>query len=453
MPDCGLCVTHTLHDAYHFIKSLQHRGREATGIAAIGDRIDVIKWEGPVSKFEIDDLYKIFRGPYHSYMAHVRYATRGRKDKILFDAHPQTIGGKEVRKGDHIIIRDCELALCHNGQVEMGEGEECDSAALLRYYKEKGEYEIIKNIPASYTVAIADKKRKNVIVLRDRTGIKPGVLGIKDGKYCMASEDIAFKQNSGEIVEEIEPGSIYYLSESGYKKEKIVDPKPAYCFFEWNYLAHKDSIINGISVSSIRKLLGEKLAKEFNPDADIVTFLPRCPETAARSYAAKTGKPFYYVFYKMRGERAFQGSTEIERANSIKQNLNILDNVELKGKKIIVIDDSMIRGNNSRRARELLIENGVERIYWLNYTPPIGIIGNDGIGRGCMFGVDMPPNDNFIARGRTAEEISQQIGMDVRYISIDGMLSAYEELGIPRHRLCTYCIGGPHPYRAVPSNK
>lgn len=459
--NCGLCVAHTLENVYSMIKSLQHRGREATGIAAIGDsRIDVIKWEGPVNRFDIVDLHNIFPSTnYHTYMAHVRYATRGRKDKILEDAHPHVIGGKKIDSGSHIIIQDCEVAGVHNGQVESEylDGIDksllktgCDTEALLYYYQEKGAKEILRQIPLSYTMAIADKRIKDVIVLRDRTGIKPGVLGVMDGKYGISSEDIAYLQKGGDYIKDLEPGIIYYLdSKGGYRKELVTDPHPAYCFFEYNYIAHVNSTINGISVRRVRELLGVQLAKEFNfEDADFVTYLPRCPKVAARRYAIEKRLPFVPILYKMRGERAFQGSTLDERKNSIKQNLFLIPDFKnnLHGKKGISIDDSQIRGNNSKRERELLYEEGgIETVYHLNYTSQIGIVGEDGIPRGCIFGVDMPPDDDFIARGRTQEEISKIMNMPTYFISVEGMLSVFETLGLPRDHLCTYCIGGKHP--------
>ena len=117
--NCGIAVAHSLHDAYAYITSIQHRGREAVGIAAIGERrIDVIKWIGLVKDFSLTDLHKIFPAyRYHTYLAHVRYATRGRKDKILQDAHPHTIGGKIFDHGSHIFVLDCEMAIIHNGQI------------------------------------------------------------------------------------------------------------------------------------------------------------------------------------------------------------------------------------------------------------------------------------------------------------------------------------------------
>ena len=151
--NCGLCITHTLHDAYNFLeKSLQHRGREAAGIAAVGEEsIDVLKWSGSVSTFDVIDLHKLLPGHnYHTFLGHVRYATQGRKDKILEDAHPHVLGGIEDCRGSHVIIRNCEAAIVHNGQVDIGLLNDvdlgkmktrCDSEAVLLYYKEKGEKE------------------------------------------------------------------------------------------------------------------------------------------------------------------------------------------------------------------------------------------------------------------------------------------------------------------------
>ena len=469
--NCGFCVAHTLHDAYSFIRSLQHRGREAAGIAAVGEGgIDVIKWEGGVDRFDVTDLHKIFPSPsYHTYMAHVRYATRGRKDQILTDAHPHTLGGHVESRGNHVLIRDCEMAAVHNGQVGIECFEEadladlrsqCDTEALLNLYRRQGEQEFIKRVPGAYSMAIADWRKRDVIVLRDRTGIKPAVLGWKDGKYGVASEDIAFRKNGGEFIEDLKPGSIYYLTPEGdYSVESLVEPSLAHCFFEWNYITDVDSIINGVSVRRIRETLGELLAQQFTPDdADVVTFLPRCPEVAARSYAKKTGLTFLPVFYKVRGERSFQGSTASDRRKSIDDNLHLLPGLrpQLQGKTVVLIDDSIVRGNNSLRARDLLYNDvGVKKAYLVSYTPPIGIIGDDKEPRGCMFGVDMPldppAGEEFVARGRSTEEISERMGMPVVYLSNDLMLEAFRRAGIDDRHLCTYCIGGRHPLRHLES--
>ena len=170
---------------------------------------------------------------------------------------------------------------------------------------------------------------------------------------------------------------------------------------------------------------------------------------AAISYADKAGLPFMPVFYKKRKERAFLGPSAEERAASIRENLYLLYNPKtlIKDKTILIVDDSIVRGNNSPYAIKLLKEKGgVKKVCLASYTPPIGIIGEDGIARGCEFGVDMPPTDNFIARGRTMEEISTILGAEVGYLSVEGMLKVFDSLSMSREDLCTYCIGGKHPF-------
>jgi len=465
--NCGLCVTHTLHDAHSFIRSLQHRGREAVGIAAIAEnKIDVIKWKGTVDNFDLTDLHKIFpRSEYRTYMAHIRYATKGKKNRILEDAHPIVVGGEIQNKGSHTIILNCDIAAVHNGQVndECFENIDknllktgCDTEALLHLFRREGEYGILRKISGAYTMAIADKRKKDVVVLRDRTGIKPGVLGWKDGEYVAASEDIAFRKNGAILKANLHPGYAYYFALDGtYDKKKIIEPQIRHCFFEWNYLADVDSILNNVSVLSIRRNLGEILAEEFCPkDADLVTFLPRCPEAAAESYSGRTGIPFESVFYKKNAERAFQGSIATDRKNSINENLHLLPHIknDLKEKTIILMDDSIVRGNNAEKARKLLYEEAeVKKVYFVSYTPPLCDVGNDGIPRGCMYGIDMPPElppgeREYVARGRSVEEISNEIGMPMYYISLEGMLKAYENLGISEENLCTFCIGGEKPF-------
>ena len=465
--NCGICVGRTLHDTYNFIESLQHRGRDATGIAAIANnRIDVLKWIGDVKSFDKGDLQHIFDKDYHTFMAHVRYATRGEKDpdSLLSEAHPIVIGGERERRNDHLIIRDCDYVCVHNGQVDekylrMNNGT-ClqtgiDTEKLLHFYKKNGIGGVLGSIPGAFTIAIADKRSKDIIAARDVTGIKPGFLGFKDKKYVLASEDIAFQKNGAVVVEEMIPGTAYYLSPDGnYSSESFENPRDKKCFFEWNYIANVNSSLEGINVRALRKRLGEKLAEEMNlPEIDFVSFLPRCPEPAARSFAVETDSVFLPIFYKRKAQRSFQGPNDSERKSSIKGNLHLRPGIEkiIRGKNLVVVDDSTIRGTNSSWVRHLLYDiAGVSKAYLLNYTPQIGIIPEDGIPRGCEFGVDMPPeeseNHKFIARGNSLEEISNQIGMPVRYISKKGMIDVFESFGIKNENLCTYCIGGEHPF-------
>ena len=468
--NCGLCVGRTLHDTYNFISDLQHRGRDAAGIAAVGqDRIDVLKWAGEVKSFDKDDLHCIFDGNYHTFIAHVRYRTKGNNDSesLLRSAHPITIGGEEERRNDHVIIRDCNAVIAHNGQVSdmyfrgIAEDElkaNIDTEKLLRLYLQNGIRGLVRSVPGAYTLVIADKRCMDVMAARDKTGIKPGFLGFKDTKYILASEDIAFQKNGGIAVEEMTPGTVYFFSPDGaYSTERVEEPVSRKCFFEWNYIANASSNLNGVSVLALRKKLGERLAEEFPvDDADFVSFVPRCPEPAARSYATARRIPFIKIFYKRKAQRAFQGPAAKEREDSIKANLYLIPRIDkkIRGRKIIVIDDSTIRGNNSLYARHLLYDvAGVAEAHLLNYTPEIGIIGDDGIPRGCEFGVDMPPEENeehkFIARNRNVDEISKIIGMPVRFISRQGMLDVFRSFGIAEESLCSFCIGGKHPFEGL----
>ena len=471
--NCELVVARTLHDAYNFIGSLQHRGRDAVGIAAVGDdTIDVLKWAGGVKSFDKTDLHRLFDGNYHTFLAHVRYATRGNKDRysLIRSAHPVVIGGEEHRRNDHIIIRGCDAVAVHNGQVAnkyfegidlAGLKTDGDSEKLLRLYQRIGIKELVRRVPGAYTLVIADRKCRVVMAIRDRTGIRPGFLGFKDTRYIAASEDIVFQENGGVAIEEMTPGIVYYFSPDGkYSIEKLVEPVFRRCFFEWNYIASASSNLNGINVLALRRKLGEKLAEEFPlKDVDFVTFVPRCPEPAARSYAAALELPFRDdVFYKKNSQRAFLGPNAKERKSSIEENLHLKDGMRnvIGGKRIVVIDDSTISGNNAAHVRELLYEvAGVKEAHLINYTPPVGIIGSDGIERGCEMGVDRSPQENpdnkFIARNRTIEQISAEIGMPVHFISVGGMLDVFRSFGISEGELCTFCVGGQHPLNDLES--
>ena len=459
---CGLCVTHTLHDAYSFIKTLQHRGRDAVGIAGIGrDRIDALKWIGTVETVDLLDLHKIMPSSgYHTFVAHVRYATKGSKRRLLEDAHPHVIGGTMADNGSHVIYTKCDAVAVHNGHVEdrflnrAGGGDHdaggCDTARLLRRYWDTGEDELMRAVPGAFTMAIADRRRDEVLVLRDRTGIRPGVLGIKDGKHVAVSEDIALRKNGGDSLEDLDPGAVYYFDASGgYRKRQVVPPRLAHCFFEWNYFADRDSIMEGLYVKKVRRALGEMLAEELAMDrVDFVSYFPRAPEDAARGLARAANTPFHPLFYKLRGERAFQGPSPDERSQSIFTNIYLIPGVVggVRGRSLLVVEDSIVRGNNIRREHVLLEELGLQEVVHALYTPPIGIVGDDGVARGCLFGVDMPPGDQFFARDRSVDEMSEAAGTRIVFLTAEGMLKVYQRLGMSPDNLCTYCIGGPYPY-------
>jgi amidophosphoribosyltransferase len=466
--NCGFCVAHTLHDAYSFIKSLGHRGRDAVGIAAIGSgRIDAIKWIGNTNNLDLGALVDIFPADkYHTYLAHNRYRTSSDSNpqSLLRDAHPHVIGGTYDNRGSHVIIRGAKQAIVHNGQVDpkylYGVKDSdlrtsCDTEKVLHFYSKEGEHELIRKVPGAFSLAIADSSRPEVIVMRDMHGMKPASLGIKDGKFSVASETVAFRENGAEYVEDLTPGTIYLLGPNGdIRKTDIVKNNRKLCFFEYCYVASADSLIESLPVSVVRERLSEQLAMEVKDlGIDLVTYNPRCPKRGARRLAEILGVPFERAFYKLNGVRSFQGPTASERKSSISENLFPLPDLAsiVAGKIVGDVDDSVIRGNVARRASELFRGAGAKDVYLLSYTPKIGIIGVDGVKRGCLYGVDMPPEENeehkFIARGRTDEEIAEEAGVKVRFLSFKGLEDSFRKMGRDPNTLCTFCIGGPNPFK------
>jgi len=462
---CAITAAYDLEKAWNLANSQSNRGRDGFGFGARHkDGIDIVKIAGKITKFRFEDLINIFSdirniGEYTEIIGHNRYATSGSKAQLLEGSHPHSVGGKViVSNSSCIVIKNCDAAIVHNGNVTPeylhGLKTKCDTEALLHLYLQFGEKELLRNIPGSYALAIIDKKRPDMIVMRDRYGIKPCMLNIENGKTYIVSEE-------SDPLQDLSPGAIYYLHSDGtFTVNQIVPSSSRHCFFEYNYLARLESVLDGVSVRKLREALGERLAQEYPPNKnDIITFIPRCPEVAARSYAAYSisqgiNVEFAELLSKNDSERSFLGPTEEERKASITNNLHLTSDAPeiITGRDILAVEDSFVRGNNGPIAGNMLLRAGARSVTFISYTPPIGIIGEDGIQRGCMFGVDMPPTDNFIAVdrvrkvNRTSPEISDIIGFNVKYLSMGGTLEVFEKYGLSQTSLCTYCIGGKHPF-------
>ncbi|RME77401.1 hypothetical protein D6774_04505 [Candidatus Woesearchaeota archaeon] len=458
---CGIVVTHRLHDTYALARDLVHRGREVTGLFAMGpESIDMIKWLGTPSSFSVETLHQLFPPTkYHTFGMHVRYATRGQSSNLLEDGHPHAVGGRVIHRGDHLLRYDCDAVIIHNGQVERDELVKklddttletlVDSEALLHRYLDIGVRGLLRKVPGSYVCAIADKRHRDVVVLRDRHGVMPGVLGIKDGKTGVASEDIAFRKNGGEIIETLTPGSAYYLHPDGsHSKEVVVEPVPKRCFFQYNYIAHIDSHLDELSVRRVRTRYAQLLAKILPQDLDFITYVPSCPYPAAMACASLMNVPFIEVFYKKKKERSFQESTQKGREQSINGNLHLDPRVldTIRGKRIGVIEDSTIRGTVARRVAYLLKEEAkVSQVTLANYTPMIGRIVN-GKQAHCREGVDIAETDSFLAREGDAKLISDKLGINVVFPSQEEMFDILESLGEPRTSFCTRCLDANPPF-------
>jgi len=445
---CGISVSHTLHDAYKILKALQHRGQDAVGIAAKGRHgIDILRWQGLVEDFSLSDAGKILHGDL--FIGHVRYSTtKGKTNSDLFmGAHPRFIGGNKRVMFSHEIIRGASTAIVQNGNL-VGvsyEEDEIDTDVMLKFYAENDIERTMKEFPAAYASAILDIRKDDALVFRDKYGIRPLWIGEKDGRLVAASEDVAICDIGGNPIREVNAGEVIYISKNGIdiQKEQMIEPDPKPCFFELNYLQSPRSSIGGRSILNLRKDLGKEVAFEFKPDVDFVSYIPHAPESMARGYSDERGIPFIDVFYKQKMKRSFLEPTKKQRAESIGTNLFVLDNVDLKGRRIVICDDSVVRLNNAPDAARKLRERGVEYIALVVGTPIIGPIVK-GEKRGCLYGIDMPPDDDFaIRRYKGLDGIAKASGFDeVYFISNEAMERAHR---VPLEKMCTYCIGGPNP--------
>jgi amidophosphoribosyltransferase len=454
--ECGIILAHGFDDLYRGLNSLQHRGQEAAGIAVKwGSEIDVIKWSGRVRDFAdhyLADILRVDERRGAIYMGHVRYSTSGTKTGIE-NAHPRSKGGKITKHESHMIVRGARSAVVHNGTLvgkEYASSTQDDTMALLDLYENGGPESIIKEVPAAYAAIIMDSNKDEVAAIRDRHGMRLLTVGERKGRYVVASEDRAISEIGGAPESDLRPGSVVYITpkQNGFRFVDVTTDAPLrLCFFEPNYLCHWKSGFHGQAVKMIRRRLGLNLARECNPgDITIVTHVPTAPYSIGAGYGMGVGIERTDIFYKVAMDRSFIEPEEDRRRLSIGKNLYVRDDVNLHGHVIAVVEDSVVRGTVIRDATEKLKDRGAKKVYWLSATPPLGPVIDD-IPHGCLFGVDMPPKDDFIWKRFecSKERIEKYSGVDIiHYLSEESMFAAY---GIDADCFCRYCIGGPDPLK------
>lgn len=474
--NCGIALAHSLEDVNGLLRGEEHRGQEVKGIGVqTEDSINTFRWKGPLENFPQVDS-KLLIG--ELFAGHNRYSTVGPKTDVLKDAHPHVVGGTEISVSDeHRILTGATASVVHNGTVyefdrlarELGTAgivlrTECDSEGIVQWYALHGLQSFMRNFPAAYSAIIQDTTLELeggkgwAIAFRDRHGIRPAWLGKKNRRYIVASEDSPIRRIGGLPIREIQPGEAIFIKDDVYITKRLVDAEDeGWCFFEDNYFSDPESHSKGRRIGDKRFELGRQLAREYAPEVDIVTWVPNCPEPHAYGYCFERGieNRLAEIFGKRRyKERAFIQSTQQDREDSIKSNLYLLVPAEsLKGKRILIVEDSIVRGTNGKVAVDLLREAGASWVGLASGTPPIGGIQN-GEYRWCPFGVDMPVFDGFAlvkfgGNGHTYEEqiegIRKHMGADsLHYISHDGL---YRALGVTKEQVCAYCIGGRNPVK------
>ncbi len=426
--------------AYFSLHSLQHRGQEAAGISSSdGKKLYTIKDRGLVSQVFNQEKLTTLQGK--SAIGHTRYSTAG--DDSILDAQP-------------VFARyDLgEMAIVHNGNLTNAKevrDELIKKGAIFQTFmdtenlihliaksdKNKLQDRIIdaiKKIEGAYSLVFLS--RTKMFAARDRFGFRPLSLGrLQNGGYVVASETCAFDLIGAEFIREVEPGELLVFEENKAPQSfKIFDATPKKCIFEYVYFARPDSIVFGQSVYETRKNMGKELAKIAPIKADMVVPVPDGGVPAAIGYSHESGIP--YEMGIMRNHyigRTFIEPTQEMRDLKVKMKLSPM--VELiKGKKLIVIDDSIVRGTTSRRIVRMLKEAGAKEVHMRISSPPT----TDP----CFYGVDTPDKEKLIASNMSVEEICEYIEADsLAYLSEEALLKS---VNATDDSYCTACFTGKY---------
>lgn len=431
---------------YFGLFALQHRGQESCGIAVNNDGVFTShKDVGIVNDvFTPDVLARLGGGSIA--VGHVRYGTTGSGGRI--NAQPVVVNHF---KGS--------MALAHNGNLT-------NAYELRREFEAKGsifhttsDTEVISyliteerlktgtiedavcramnRLEGAYSLVVMSPQK--LIAARDENGFRPLCYGkTKDGTYYVASESCALDAVGAKLIRDLDPGEVLVFTDQGVRSiRNHCDEKPhTLCVFEYVYFARPDSVIEGASVHEARVKAGEILAREHKVDADVVVGVPDSGLDAALGYARESGIPYSIGFIKNKYiGRTFIAPDKKSRVNGVKIKLNPISS-EIKGKRVVLIDDSIVRGTTSGRIVKLLRDAGAKEVHMRVSAPPFV--------NPCYYGTDIDSRDNLIACRKSIEEIAEEIGVDsLGYLSVEGV----KEIARVNEKsgFCTACFDGNYP--------
>jgi amidophosphoribosyltransferase len=330
--------------------------------------------------------------------------------------------------------------LVKNGHVFESTSDTEVIAALLAEHPSHNVRDALRDIVprlrgAFSAVLLTDKE---VIGFRDPYGIRPLVLGQLDDRFCMASETSGLDIIGAKLVREIEPGEICWIDEEGYHIEQVVKrEKESLCIFEFIYFARPDSVMKSQTLYAARSRMGEELAEESPVDADLVIPVPDTGNSAAIGYAARSGIKYGEALIKNRYiGRTFIDPDDQVRKLGIRMKFNPLTSA-IRGKRLVVVDDSIVRGNTTRALVRVLLEAGAKEVHLRVSSPPIVFP--------CFYGIDMADQDEFIAFEKSMGQICDELGAtSVAYLSLDGMLRA-TKVANEECCFCHACFSGEYP--------
>jgi len=425
--------------AYFALFALQHRGQESAGIATCeGGHIMTLRDQGLVSQVFDEPKLRALTGTMA--VGHVRYSTTGSS---------AWENGQPVYRSDRR-----EVALAHNGNLinavelnaELSERgvsfrSTSDSeliAALLSTHEadtiEDAVADVMPRLEGAFSTVVMTPDR--IVAFRDGAGLRPLALGRIGERYCVASESCAFDIINAELLREVEPGELVSLDERGIEARQVVaGERKAFCVFEHIYFARPDSKLEGNRTQVSRRKMGEILWREAPVDADVVIPVPNSGNPAATGYSKASGIPRDDGLVKNPYvHRTFIEPGQELRKHGLRMKFNPLPEV-VGGKRIVVVDDSIVRGNTTRQIVGMLRDAGAAAVHMRISAPPIR--------HTCHYGIDMSSTEEMVAHGRSEEEIARELGCDsLAYLSLDGV---YEAIRSDRSTHCDACFTGDYP--------
>lgn len=445
--ECGVFGIYNFPDrhaavhTYYGLFAQQHRGQESAGIAVTENgKMKYHKKQGLVQEVFDEEMLAFLGGD--SAIGHVRYSTTGKN--IVENVQPIV---RNYREG--------KIALAHNGNLinahELRDEMEnlgaifqttTDSEVILAQLVknrltteslEEAIQETMQIIRGGYSVLVLTNDK--LIAFRDALGIRPLTLGIVGDSYCFASESAAIQMVGGEVIRDVAPGEIISLSREGLQSIRVFTESSRFCSFEYIYFARTDSNLNGLNVYSARLEMGRQLFREHGVMADMVIDVPSSGMAAALGYSYESGIPFGRGFFR----NSYVGRTFIKPAQNMREagvNAKLAPITEnVKGKRLIMVDDSIVRGTTIRRIVQSLRDAGAVEVHVMVSSPPVRY--------SCFYGIDTPKRQHLIAAKHSVAEIQQEIGADsLHYLSLEGL----------RHTLsgastgsCLACFNGDYP--------
>ena len=431
---------------YLGLYALQHRGQEGCGIVSSdGFRLNAHRGAGLVSDvFRFDEVFE--RLPGSAAIGHVRYSTAG---------------GTDIKNCQPIMVDYSRgsIAVAHNGNlVNAGELRErlekkgsifsttSDTETIVHLIARSQAESLserisdaLKRVRGAYSLVFLTETR--MVAARDPYGFRPLSLGKLDGAYVVASESCAFDLIEAEFIREIEPGEMIIVNKKGMKSYfpfRKVEPTP--CIFEYIYFARPDSRIFDRMVYPVRKELGHQLAREHAVDADLVIAVPDSGVPAAMGYVEEAGLPLELGLIR----NHYVGRTFIEPQQSIRHfgvkiKLNPVREV-LAGKRVVVVDDSIVRGTTSRKIVKMIRDAGAKEVHLRISSPPTSYP--------CFYGIDTPSRKELISASHTIEEIATYVTADsLGYLSLEGLISSVKKHGDGPGHFCESCFSGKYPVK------